>query len=46
MVRPGSDGEAGAIWEPGERIWLLRLHRLSPALRKRRRHTEPFFRRR
>jgi hypothetical protein len=25
--------EAGAVWEPGQRRWLLRLHRLGPVLR-------------
>jgi len=32
--------QAGAVWEPGERRWLLRLHRLSPVLRKLRRQTD------
>jgi hypothetical protein len=36
---------AGAVWEPGERRWLLRLHRLGPVLRKLRRQTDPLFRR-
>ena len=31
--------KAGAVWDPGERRWLVRLHRLSPVLRKLRRHT-------
>ena len=25
--------ETGAAWEPGQRLWLLRLHRLGPVLR-------------
>jgi len=36
--------DAGAVWEPGERRWLLRLHRLGPALRALRRHTHLLFR--
>jgi hypothetical protein len=37
--------EAGGVWEPGERRWLLRLHRLGPVLRKLRRQTDLLFRR-
>ena len=29
--------QAGGVWEPGERRWLFRLHRLSPVLRALRR---------
>jgi len=36
--------EADAVWEPGQRRWLLRLHRLGPVLRTLRRRTEPLFR--
>ncbi len=36
--------EAGGVWEPGQRRWLLRLHRLGPVLRKLRRQTDPLFR--
>jgi len=36
--------EAGAGWEPGGRRWLLRLHRLGPALRALRQRTDPVFR--
>jgi hypothetical protein len=31
--------DAGAVWEPGERRWLLRLHRLGPVLREIRRRS-------
>ena len=34
---------AGAVWEPGERRWLLRLHRLGPVLRTLRRRTDSLF---
>jgi hypothetical protein len=37
-------GAAGGVWEPGQRVWLLRLHRLSPVLRKLRRQADPLFR--
>jgi hypothetical protein len=36
--------EAGGVWEPGERRWLLRLHRLGPVLRALRREADPLFR--
>ena len=36
--------EAGAVWEPGDRRLLLRLHRLGPVLRALRRRTDPLFR--
>ena len=35
--------EAGAVWEPGQRRWLLRLHRLGRVLRALRRRTDPLF---
>jgi hypothetical protein len=35
--------EAGAVCEPGERRWLLLLHRLGPVLRALRRRTDPLF---
>jgi len=31
--------DAGGVWEPGRRLWLLRLHRLGPMLRMLRRYT-------
>jgi hypothetical protein len=37
--------QAGAVWEPGQRRWLLRLRRLGPVLRALRRQTDPLFRR-
>lgn len=37
--------QAGGVWEPNQRIWLLRLHRLNPVLRKLRRLTDPLLRR-
>ena len=37
--------KAGAVWDPGDRRWLLRLHRVGPILRALRRHTDPLFRR-
>ncbi|HET7884423.1 MAG TPA: hypothetical protein VFL55_26275 [Acetobacteraceae bacterium] len=33
------------VEEPAQRVWLLRLHRLNPVLRKLRRQTDPLFRR-
>ena len=35
---------AGAVWEPGQRLGLLQLHRLSPVLRALRRRTDLLFR--
>jgi hypothetical protein len=35
---------AGAVWEPGERRWLVSLRRLGPVLRALRRQTDPLFR--
>jgi hypothetical protein len=37
--------QAGAVWEPGERRWLVSLRRLGPVLRKLRQRTDPLFRR-
>jgi hypothetical protein len=37
--------DAGAVWEPGERRWLVSLRRLGPVLRKLRRQSDPLFQR-
>ena len=37
--------QAGGLWEPGSRRWLVERRRLGPLLRALRRDTDPLFRR-
>ena len=36
--------QAGGVWEPGGRRWLIERRRLGPLVRKLRRTTDPLFR--
>jgi len=36
--------QAGAVWEPGQHLWLVRLHHPGPVLRALWRLTDPLFR--
>jgi hypothetical protein len=36
--------QAGGLWEPGSRRWLIRRRRLGPLVRNLRRVTDPLFR--
>jgi hypothetical protein len=37
--------QAGGIWEPGGRRWLIEPRRMGPLIRNLRRATDPLFRR-
>ena len=37
--------QAGGLWEPGSRRWLIERRRLGPLVRNLRRRTDPLFRR-
>lgn len=37
--------QAGGVWEPGSRRWLIERRRLGPLVRGLRRATDPLFRR-
>jgi hypothetical protein len=37
--------QAGGLWEPGSRRWLIERRRLGPPIRNLRRVTDPLFRR-
>jgi hypothetical protein len=36
---------AGGLWEPGSRRWLIARRRINPLIRNLRRVTDPLFRR-
>jgi hypothetical protein len=35
--------QAGGMWEPGSRRWLIELRRIGPVIRALRRDTDPLF---
>jgi hypothetical protein len=37
--------QAGGVWEPGSRRWLIERRRIGPLVRNLRRATDPLFRR-
>jgi hypothetical protein len=37
--------QAGGLWEPGSRRWLIERRRIGPLVRNLRRATDPLFRR-
>jgi hypothetical protein len=37
--------QAGGMWEPGSRRWLIERRRIGPVIRNLRRDTDPLFRR-
>jgi hypothetical protein len=37
--------QAGGVWEPGSRRWLVERRRIGPLVRNLRRATDPLFRR-
>ena len=37
--------QAGGVWEPGSRRWLIERRRIGPVIRYLRRTTDPLFRR-
>lgn len=37
--------QAGGLWEPGSRRWLVERRRIGPVIRALRRDTDPLFRR-